>query len=188
MNCMTKFVHPRSANRKNHGYALPVLVLTLTLLSACSASEPVDDLAVAKMPTSEMQATNYLPLNEDKPGTPVNVPRYLAPGRYNIVEYYSPYDANCANLQPLLVQLAQTRNDIAIRTVNVNRPEIQQVDWGSQVMLDLQIQKLPYFQIYDLRQGLRAQGRPAYEQVNQWVRSLQSTQQYTGQPAPMAAP
>jgi hypothetical protein len=29
------------------------------------------------MPIEQMQATNFLPLNADKPGTPVTVQRYL---------------------------------------------------------------------------------------------------------------
>lgn len=35
------------------------------LLSACSGNETDDALAVAKLPKSEIQAANYLPLNPE---------------------------------------------------------------------------------------------------------------------------
>ena len=60
-----------------------------------------------------------------------------------------------------------------MRTVNVNRPEVQDgIDWQSPILDGAGIQKLPYFQIYDPARSLRAQARPAFEQVSQWVQSL----------------
>ncbi len=160
--------------RKNifvHAFVASVLALGLT---ACSQDAPADDVAVAKMPLSEMQATSYLPLNPDKPGTPVTIQNYLVPGKFTLVQFFSPYDGVSPGLEPQLIQLTQARNDIAVRTVNVNRPEEQQgIDWQSPVLDGSGIQKLPYFQIYDQSRNLRAQARPAYEQVSQWVQSLQ---------------
>jgi len=65
--------------------------------------------------------------------------------------------------------LVQTRSDLAVRTVNINRPETQEVDWESPVIQELEIQTLPHLLIYDPAGRLRAQGRPAFEQVKQWV-------------------
>lgn len=160
--------------RANHGLKLLQALLTLaiaaTCCSSCSDSKPKGyDLAVEKMDRQEMLSTNYLPLNADKPGTPVDPVLYTVPGKFTLVEYFSPYDQDCVNLEPLLVQLAQTRTDLAIRTINVNRPDVQGVDVDSPIMQYMQLQKLPYFQIYDTTQNLRAQARPAYEQVMQWV-------------------
>jgi hypothetical protein len=149
---------------------LLVLAIAGTCLASCSASQPQGyGLAVEKMDRQEMLSTNYLPLNADKPGTPVDPVLYTVPGKFTLVEYFSPYDQDCVNLDPLLVQLAQTRTDLAIRTINVNRPDVQGIDVDSPIMQYMQIQKLPYFQIYDTTQALRAQARPAYEQVMQWV-------------------
>lgn len=147
-------------------------VFALTMMVACSKDEAVEDLAVAKIPVAELQSTGYLPLNADKPGTFVEVEKYLVPGKYTLVAYFSPFDGVYAGLEPRLVQLTQARPDIAVRTVNVNRPEVQGIDWQSPVLGDLGITKLPYFQIFDPAQSLRAQARPAYEQVSQWVQSL----------------
>ncbi|MBS2005611.1 MAG: hypothetical protein JST01_01130 [Cyanobacteria bacterium SZAS TMP-1] len=149
-------------------------LLPLLLLTACS-HDPADDLAVAKMSVEEAQATNYLPLNDDMPGTSVDARHYLVPGKFTIIEYYSPYDQSCINLAPQLIQLARVNNRVAIRTININRPEVQEVDWQSPVAIDAEIKALPYFVMYDPRKILRAKGRPAYEQVNQLVREIAGT-------------
>jgi hypothetical protein len=143
------------------------LFLTLAL-TACS-SQHVDDLAVGKMSLSEIQAAGFLPLNADKPGTPVDVQRYLVPGKYTIVAYLSPYSNDCVNVAQGLAQLPQVRPDLAVRTIDINRPGLQDIDWQSPIIAMERIGSLPYIRIYDPRQTLRAQGRPAFEQVAQWI-------------------
>lgn len=144
------------------------------MLTACSNDprDQVDDLAVAKMPIDQIQSTGFLPLNEDKPGTECHVERYLVPGKYNVVMYYSPYDAPSMSYAQRLMQLPQVNRNVAVRTMNINRPEIQAVDWESQIALDLELRSLPFFVIYGPRQELRAKGRPAFEQVNQFIREM----------------
>ncbi|MCC7530347.1 MAG: hypothetical protein IT342_17615 [Candidatus Melainabacteria bacterium] len=151
-----------------------ISLFALMLLSSCSNDprDEVDDLAVAKMPTEQMQSTDFLSLNEDKPGTQCHVQRYLVPGKYNVVMYYSPYDATSMNYAQRLMQLPQVNRNVAVRTININRPEIQAIDWESQIALDMQLQTLPFFVIYGPRQELRAKGRPAFEQVNQFIREM----------------
>jgi hypothetical protein len=167
-------VQESDQSKRNAGTAFFFLFLfTLTLLSACSVRD-ADDLAVARLPISQMQATNFLPLNADKPGTSVDVQRYLVPGKYTIVGYFSPYDGPSMSLAPRLVQVSQVRSDIAVRTVNINRPGVQGIDWQSPIVQNAQIQTLPYFEIYDPARRLRAHGRPAYGQVIQWVRELRN--------------
>lgn len=152
-----------------------VPALVMMVLAACSAQhDPQDDLAVAKMPVSEMQATNFLPLNSDKPGTNVDVRRYLVPGKYNLVCFFSPFDGTYVNLEPALMRLSQIKTEVAVRVVNVNRPDVQGIDWQSQIVQAMGLQTLPYYIIFDPAGNLRAQGRPAQEQVNQWVRELQN--------------
>lgn len=150
---------------------LSVLLFMPTLLTAC-INRHADDLAVAKLSTDQVQATNFLPLNADKPGTPVDLRRYLVRGKYTIVAFFSPYDARSVLLEPRLVRLAQVRNDIAVRTLNVNRAGARGIDWQSPIVENTRIPTLPYLLIYDPGLSLRAKGPPAYEQVIQWVRQL----------------
>lgn len=155
-------------NSLRHAAIASMVLLSLWLTFGCS-KEQGSDLAVDRLTIEQQQATNFLPLNPDKPGTPVNVLNYLAPGKYTIVAYFSPHDATSVEIEPKLIQLTQSRNDIALRTVNINRPDVQSIDWQSPILVDAEIQTLPYFQIYDPAQALRAQGRPAYEQIKQWI-------------------
>ncbi len=155
---------------------LCALCFALLMLSACGAKEELDDVAVAKMPREQMVATSFLPLNPDNPGEYVTVERYLVPGKYTVVAFFSQYDGVSPQLIPWLNQLTQVRQDIAVRTIDVNRQGVQGIDWQSSVLNGSGITKLPYFQIYDPTQSLRAQARPAYEQVTQWVQSLQQGQ------------
>ncbi len=151
-------------------FLLPIFS-TLVVVSGCSTNAG-DDLAVTKLSDSQIQATSFLPLNADKPGTPVDVKDFLVAGKYTVVVYFSPYDGAYGNLEPGLMQLAQVRQDIAVRTINVNRPGVQGIDLQGPIMINAQGQVLPYFQIYEPSRRLRAQARPAYEQVLQWLRDL----------------
>jgi hypothetical protein len=158
----------RRSSRAKFRDAACLSLLLVTLITGCSALRG-DDFAVDKVSKEQLQATPYVVLNADKPGMQIDPRQYLVPGRYTIVVYYSPYDQTSANLQPRLAQLVQVRQDLAVRMVNVNRAEAQGVDWQSPVVLNEGIQELPYIQIYEPNMRLRAHGRPAYEQVVQWV-------------------
>lgn len=126
------------------------------ILTGCSNDLQVEDLAVAEIPVSEMQATNYLPLNSDKPGSFVNVQNYLVPGKYTLVQFFSPYDGFSPLIEQQLVQLSQSRQDLAIRAVNVNRPDIQGIDWQSPALQMARVTKLPFYMIYHHARNLRA--------------------------------
>ena len=137
------------------------------LLFGCSTHPK---LAVEKMSSAEIQATPYLALNRDHPGTPVDVHKYLVPGKYTIVAYFSPKVADCAYFGQRLYKMVQHKPNIAVRTVNIDRPEAPGVDWQSPIAHQYEITFVPYFQIYDPSEILRAHGRPALEQVSQWIK------------------
>lgn len=149
-------------------------LIPLMFLVAC-AENPADQLAVARLSPEEIQSTEFLPLNDDLPGFPVDAERYLIPGKFNIVFFYSPYDAESIRLSSGLARLPQIRENIAVRTVNINREGIEQVDWQSPLVQECRINSLPYVRIYEPRLNLRAQGRPALEQLKQWIIESENT-------------
>ena len=75
--------------------SLAAIVIALTVMSGCGGprSDTDEDLAVARLSETEIQTSAFLALNDDKPGTPVDPRHYLVRGKYNIVEYFSPYSA-----------------------------------------------------------------------------------------------
>jgi hypothetical protein len=148
-----------------------ILVIPVLIAAGCGARQREDELAVDKLPLSQVQSAPFVALNDDKPGTPVDLRRYLAPGKYTIVEYYSPFSNDSVMLEHSLHQLVTAQQTgFAVRAINVNRPGVQGIDWQSPIVQEQGITTLPYFQIYDPHQGLRAHGRPAYEQVLQMLR------------------
>ncbi len=56
-------------------------------------------------------------------------------------------------LAPKLQQITQMRRDVAVRTVDINRPGVQGVDWQSLIAQDLELQTVPFFIIYDPHQS-----------------------------------
>ncbi|MGD9682754.1 MAG: hypothetical protein AB7W16_16310 [Candidatus Obscuribacterales bacterium] len=146
-----------------------LLALSVLALGGCSSGQETSSLAVDKIPDSEIQAMGYLELNEDQPGECFNIGNYLVPGKFNVVFLYSPYDQQSMNIKQQLPLLAQARGDLAIRTVNVNRPDVQGVDWQSPIAQAEGLNSLPYIRIFDPSLNMRAHGRPAREQLLQWL-------------------
>lgn len=160
-------------NTRSSCQYLALTCFAALVLPACSRTEAEEsDLEVVRIPKSELQATAFVQLNEDKPGTPVDAREYLVPGKHTIVGYLSAYDDKSLNIEPRLLKLTEMRQDIAVRIVDINRPEVKSIDWESPTIQDLNIQSLPYFEIYDPAQALRAHGRPAYEQISQWLQPI----------------
>lgn len=151
--------------------ALSLLVLlsvSVMALAGCSSREETRSLAVDKIPENELLSMGYLELNEDQPGECFNIGNYLVPGKYNVVFLYSPYDEQSMSIKQQLPLLAQARGDLAIRTVNVNRPDVHGVDWQSPIVQAEGLNSLPYIRIFDPSLSMRAHGRPAREQLMQW--------------------
>jgi thiol-disulfide isomerase/thioredoxin len=104
-------------------------------------------------------------LNADNPGQPIDVKSSLAYGKYTVVDFYSPYCGPCMQLKPEVEKLAIVRRDIAIRIVNINRAEIQGIDWSSPVAKQFHLGYVPYFQIYGPDGKLMSEGRAAKQEI-----------------------
>ena len=91
-------------------------------------------------------------------------------GKTTVVDCYSPYCPPCMQLAPLLEQLAQKRSDLAIKKVNIQRPEISgQIDWQSPLAQQLELRSIPHFMIFDKNGKLASQGQEAIKQVLGWL-------------------
>ena len=72
-------------------------------------------------------------------------------------------------LAPIMAKLAAKRPDLAIKKVNINRPEVNGIDWQSPLAQQYQIRQVPYFMIFSPQGQLVAQGRDAVETVQRWL-------------------
>jgi thiol-disulfide isomerase/thioredoxin len=107
-------------------------------------------------------------------GQKVDLADFLVTGRTTVFDFTSEYCQPCRVYADPLLALHQKRRDLAIVKVNINRPEYHEIDWDSPVAQQYALsgQGLPHFKIYGPDGKLRLEGRPARNQVNEWIAAL----------------
>jgi thiol-disulfide isomerase/thioredoxin len=122
--------------------------------------------------TSGAPSVGYV-VNEENPGQEIELRMFVQPNKKTIFDFYSEYCGPCKKISPKLKRLDGRREDIIIHKVDINRPGIRGIDWGSPVARQYNIHSVPYFVIYDSSGNLTHQGQEAYEEV---MRLLQGNQ------------
>ena len=110
--------------------------------------------------------------NPGRSGQTLDLKSLPVKGKTTVVDCYSQYCPPCMRLAPLLEQLAQKRSDLAIKKVNIQRPEISgHIDWQSPLakQLGLGAIGIPYFIIFDQNGKQMAQGKEATNRVMGWL-------------------
>jgi thiol-disulfide isomerase/thioredoxin len=110
----------------------------------------------------------------DKPihishGDEVKLADYLVTGKTTVFDFYSEYCGPCRAIGPRLEKLHETRADIAVVKVDINRPDTKGIDWQSPVAREFGLESIPHFKVYGPDGKLRAEGDPAYEMVMGWL-------------------
>jgi thiol-disulfide isomerase/thioredoxin len=108
--------------------------------------------------------------NSGNPGQTLEVKSLSVKGKTTVIDFYSPFCPPCVQLAPIMARLAAKRPDLAIKKVNINRPEVKGIDWRSPLAQQYQIQQVPYFMIFNPQGQLVAQGRDAIEPVGRWLK------------------
>lgn len=109
-------------------------------------------------------------VNSGSPGQTLDLKTLPVRGKTTLVDVYSPNCPPCMRLAPLLGKLARKRPDLAIRKVNIQRPEIKgQIDWQSPLAKQLNLKAVPHFLLFDRQGKLIAEGREAQQQLMQWL-------------------
>ena len=109
--------------------------------------------------------------NAGNPGQTLDVKSLLAQGKTTLIDFYSPFCPPCVRLAPIMARLAAKRPDLAIKKVNINRPEVKGIDWRSPLAQKYQIRQVPYFMVFSPQGKLVAQGREAAETVERWLKA-----------------
>lgn len=107
-----------------------------------------------------------------RPGEEIDPARHAVRGKVTIVDFYSAGCHVCQELAPHLERLERARTDIAVLTVDVNRPGVRGIDFRSPVVRQHGIQALPHIQIYDREGRRRLEGEEAYRLVAAWIEAL----------------
>ncbi|NCO41587.1 MAG: hypothetical protein AUJ96_26525 [Armatimonadetes bacterium CG2_30_66_41] len=103
------------------------------------------------------------------PGQEVDLPKLLVKGKTTLVDFYSPFCPPCREIAPKLEALDAKREDLVVVKVDINRPGVQGIDWGSPAARQFKLSSIPHFTIYDPDGKLQAEGDSAYQQVSEWL-------------------
>ncbi len=98
-------------------------------------------------------------------GAPIDLNEHLVAGQINIIDFYSQFCGPCIQIAPYLRRLDQQRDDLTVIKVDINRPGVTGIDWGSPVARQFKLHSVPHFRVYDAQGRLLADGRPAYQMV-----------------------
>lgn len=108
--------------------------------------------------------------NAGRGGEPLEVRTLLVPGKITVIDFFSPFCAPCMHLAPLLEQLADKRSDLAVQRLNINRPGVRGIDWQSPLVKQYRLKSVPHFMIFSPEGKLLADGQPAAQQLQRWLR------------------
>lgn len=114
-------------------------------------------------------SVGYL-VNKENPGQEIDIVRFVQSKKTTIFDFFSEYCGPCQRISPLLKRLDLMRKDIIIHQVDINRPGIRGIDWGSPLARQYNLRSVPYFMIYDPSGNLTHRGQEAYDEVMRLIR------------------
>jgi thiol-disulfide isomerase/thioredoxin len=106
-------------------------------------------------------------------GERVELTDYLVPGQTVIFDFFSKYCGPCMQLAPYVEKLAETRDDIILVQVDINRPGVQGIDWESPVSRQHGLRGIPHFKIYGPDGAKVAEGDAARSMIMSWLQAME---------------
>ena len=101
-------------------------------------------------------------------GQEVNLADYLVPGKTVVFDFTSEFCPPCRAISPHLDKLHAKRDDVVVVKVDINRPDVRGIDWGSPVAKQYSMQSIPHFKVFGPDGKLQAEGKPARDLVTGW--------------------
>jgi thiol-disulfide isomerase/thioredoxin len=152
MSNRTKAADIGRNRRRQKGWALVTGVIAAVMLLGSSTCGAIEEA------------------NAGKGGQPLEVASLAVPGKMTVIDFYSPFCPPCLQLAPLLEKLAQQKPELAIKKVNINRPEVKGIDWRSPLASQYSLRSVPYFMIFNAKGKLASKDRAASKQVFGWLK------------------
>ncbi len=141
----------------------------LAVLTGCNRSGMIDSTASA--PSTSGPSGSKGPYHKNSTpdriahGQEVNIQDHVVSGKTTIFDFTSEGCPPCRLIAPALHKLHAERDDIVVVEVDLNRPGVGGIDWGSPVALQYGLNSIPHFKIYGPDGRLKAEGEDAYAQV-----------------------
>ncbi len=157
-SCGAVFGTPNAPER--NGFRVPPSRQTKRVVQLLAVAVAIAGLGVAALFVMRPGSRGHAD-NSRAPGETVNVREHLFPGKTTIVDFYSDYCPPCRKIAPLLQKLAARRPDVAVVKLDINRPGVRGIDWGSPLANQFQLRSIPHFQVWDAQQRLVGEGEQA---------------------------
>jgi thiol-disulfide isomerase/thioredoxin len=105
-------------------------------------------------------------------GEKVELKEFLVTGLVTVFAFTSEYCEPCRHYDETLYTLHSRLNKVAVVKVDINRPEVHRIDWGSPVAEQYGIHELPWFKICGPDGRLLLEGDAARALVDSWIGKL----------------
>jgi thiol-disulfide isomerase/thioredoxin len=102
-------------------------------------------------------------------GAEVDLKEHIVPGKTTVVDFTSKYCPPCVAIAPRLDKLHQSRDDVAVVKVDINRPDVEGIDWGSPVAKQYALGSIPHFKVFGPDGKLMAEGKEARAMVEKML-------------------
>ncbi|MBM4285301.1 MAG: thioredoxin family protein [Deltaproteobacteria bacterium] len=106
--------------------------------------------------------------NVGREGQETDVKKLVAKGQYTLLDFWSPYCGPCLQIAPILVKMADKKRDLVVVKLNINRPDVQGIDWKSPLAQQYKLRSIPHLVIFDKKGKQMAAGRPAFDLFVKW--------------------
>jgi hypothetical protein len=107
-------------------------------------------------------------VNAADPGAPVALSEYLVPGKITVAEYFSRRCRASRNMDGILKYLSRKRADLAIRQLDLDRPNATAIDLESPLAQQHGVRSTPFLRIYDRSGAMLFEGDEARIKVRAW--------------------
>lgn len=165
--------------RHPHRWTLPTTVLALVAVlgfGACTTESNAGGDAEATESAEAKDGVEAV-VESEKPlrvaqGEEISLADYAVPGSFTVFDFMSDYCPPCVQMSPWMDRLHAERGDVYVVKVDVNRPGVRGIDWGSPVLRQYGIRSIPHFKVYGADGELMHEGQGAYEQIVAWLQAL----------------
>ena len=106
-------------------------------------------------------------LPEISHGQSIEINDVVAKDKPSLLYFGSPYCGPCMEHLPLIERLAGGQDEYHVVFVNVNRPDVEEIDWQSPVCKQFGLENLPTLKFYSPDGTVLAEDDAAIEKINE---------------------
>jgi thiol-disulfide isomerase/thioredoxin len=120
-------------------------------------------------------------------GAEVALQDFLVSGKITVFDFTSEYCPPCRGYSEPLLKLHQSRADLAVVKVDINRPGYNRIDWQSPVAKQYDLHSIPHFKVFGPDGKMIAEDKIAFgpdgqptnrdpaarRLVDQWIAALE---------------